>query len=43
MKCSAEKASNGMIHIYLTTLMAIGSGIRIILMVIPKQFERPQC
>jgi hypothetical protein len=38
MKCIVEMASSGMI--YIPILMTIGSGIRIILRVIPQQFER---
>jgi hypothetical protein len=41
MKYAVEMASDGMI--YIPSLMTIGSGIRVILRVLPQQFERPQC
>jgi hypothetical protein len=38
MKYTVEMASGGMI--YIPSLMTIGSGIRVILRALPKQFER---
>jgi hypothetical protein len=41
MKYTVEMASGGMI--YIPSLMTIGSGIRVILRILPQQFERLQC
>jgi hypothetical protein len=41
MKYTVEMASGGMI--YIPSFMKIGSGIQLILKVLPQQFERLQC
>jgi hypothetical protein len=43
LRYKVEMTSGGMIRVYIPCLMMIGSGIRVILRIIPQEFERAQC